>query len=174
MRNISFLLLWLSLCLGGLIYFAMQQLRLFDPDNALQLSMMSTDFERRIEAHFKDKLGQLQNTGVHIQAEGCPCNLANNKHVARLDKQFDQLSFKTVKLSEEQADLPPHFLPSTPALILFNGEGKLRYFGPYSSGYFCNSANSLVDSILDKVAKNVQRTPFIVSDSMGCYCHHSV
>lgn len=173
MRNILLLVSWICLCLAALTYFALQQLRHFDPDNSLHISAMSTEFERQVEAHFKAKLGNVESTGIHIQAENCRCNFANNRHVDRLDKQLNQLSFRSVKLTTEQADLPTQILPSAPAILIFNSEGKLSYFGPYSSGYFCNSANSLVDKLLARIATNLQQTPFIVSDSEGCYCNNT-
>jgi hypothetical protein len=59
-----------------------------------------------------------------------------------------------------------------PAVAVIDKASKLRYFGPYSSGMFCNQGDGLVEPFI----KNRQTTATgatIISQSQGCYCNQN-
>nr|WP_281362588.1 DUF6436 domain-containing protein [Marinifaba aquimaris] len=62
------------------------------------------------------------------------------------------------------------WLPSTPAIVMFDETEKLVYLGPYSEGWLCNSANSLVESLLPRLSKTVGSIAIVHSQAKGCYC----
>ncbi|MOA55547.1 hypothetical protein D3C78_1793600 [compost metagenome] len=60
-------------------------------------------------------------------------------------------------------------LPAVPAVGIWDREGRLAYFGPYSEGAVCNSANSFIEPILEALLANrpVQAVSTLAS---GCFC----
>lgn len=60
-------------------------------------------------------------------------------------------------------------ITSSPAIAIWDHQGKLAYFGPYSEGLVCNSQNSFVEPILQALSAN---RPVSATHTMavGCYC----
>ena len=61
------------------------------------------------------------------------------------------------------------FLPSTPAIIIYNDSGDLLYLGPYSTGYLCMPGNGLVEELIPRMDENTGEQ-VIMSLTNGCYC----
>jgi len=60
-------------------------------------------------------------------------------------------------------------IPASPAVAIWDRNGKLAYFGPYSEGLTCNSSNSFIEPILQALEDNrpVSATHTL---AIGCYC----
>ncbi|CAM3820806.1 DUF6436 domain-containing protein [Pseudomonas reidholzensis] len=119
---------------------------------------------------------------VHFWDPACPCNVGNQQHLGELLDHFTPLgvSFHLAQKPGSHgqllasldaiAHLPgSEHLPASPAVAIWDRQGRLAYFGPYSEGAVCNSSNSFIEPILRALLEDRQ-----VSASntlaVGCYC----
>lgn len=60
-------------------------------------------------------------------------------------------------------------MPASPAVAIWDRQGHLAYFGPYSEGAVCNAANSFIEPILTAL---LDGRPVSASNTLaiGCYC----
>ena len=127
---------------------------------------------------------------VHFWDPDCPCHLETNAHLnylIGLYKYNKEVVFYSVRkpgttgelealLKGKLNELPGipgmETLPASPAVAIFDRDGKLAYAGPYSEGLVCNSANSFVEPVLNALTDG---KPVVAPNSMavGCYCDWS-
>jgi len=60
-------------------------------------------------------------------------------------------------------------IPASPAVAIWDRQGQLAYFGPYSEGAVCTSSNSFIEPILDAL---IAEHPVNASNTLavGCFC----
>lgn len=123
---------------------------------------------------------------VHFWDPACPCNVGNQQHLSDLVAQFSGaggVDFYAVRKPGSQGQLPAtldaikplNSLPgaerisASPAVAIWDRQGRLAYFGPYSEGLVCNSKNSFIEPILQAL---LQDRPVSATHTMavGCYC----
>ncbi|WP_460417586.1 DUF6436 domain-containing protein [Pseudomonas sp. microsymbiont 2] len=122
---------------------------------------------------------------VHFWDPACPCNVGNQQHLGELVAHFAPLGVRfhvlqkpgshgrlpvTLDALEPLASLPgSEHLPATPAVAIWDRDGRLAYFGPYSEGAVCNSSNSFIEPILKALneGRQVQASNTL---AVGCYC----
>ncbi|NWL76316.1 thiol-disulfide isomerase [Pseudomonas taiwanensis] len=122
---------------------------------------------------------------VHFWDPACPCNAGNQQHLAELIQRFapQGVTFHAVQKPGSKGQLPPGLealqplatmpgseqLPAVPAVGIWDRDGRLAYFGPYSEGAVCNSANSFIEPILEALIDN---RPVSASSTLaaGCFC----
>lgn len=122
---------------------------------------------------------------VHFWDPACPCNAGNQQHLAELLQRFaDQgVSFYALQKPGTRGQLPKQLsglqtldtfpgatsLPASPAVGIWDENGRLVYIGPYSEGAVCNSGNSFIEPILEAV---VAGRPVNATNSLavGCFC----
>ena len=101
---------------------------------------------------------------VHFWDPACPCNVGNQQHLAELLARFAPLGvqFFAVQKPGSHGQLPATLqalrplatppgaeaLPASPAVAIWDRQGRLAYFGPYSEGAVCSSANSFIEPVL--------------------------
>lgn len=170
-----------ALCAAGLWWaydsFQSRYLRAFDNQTAL----FSGD---RLQLH-----ATIAGPGpirlVHFWDPACPCNVGNQQHLAELIEQFaaQGVDFYVVQKPGSRGQLPTtlsalkplanfpgaEHLPASPAVAIWDRQGKLAYFGPYSEGATCNSSNSFIEPILLALSQGraVNATHTM---AVGCYC----
>jgi hypothetical protein len=123
---------------------------------------------------------------VHFWDPACPCNLGNQQHLAELMAEFKPLGvhFYALQKPLSHGQLPPilkglHSLttlpgstlvPASPAVAIWDQQGNLAYFGPYSEGATCNSSNSFIEPILRALiaGRSVNATHSL---AVGCFCN---
>ncbi|AOE82811.1 DUF6436 domain-containing protein [Pseudomonas sp. TCU-HL1] len=122
---------------------------------------------------------------VHFWDPACPCNAGNQQHLAELIQRFaaQGVAFYALQKAGSKGQLPPGLealqplsevpgaeqLPAVPAVGIWDRDGRLAYFGPYSEGAVCNSANSFIEPILEALIGN--RTVSAGSTlAAGCFC----
>jgi len=123
---------------------------------------------------------------VHFWDPACPCNVGNQEHLSQLVEHFagaNGVDFYAVQKPGTHGQLPSTLsaikplasLPgaervtSSPAVAIWDRQGKLAYFGPYSEGLVCNSQNSFIEPIL--LALKADRTVSATHTmAVGCYC----
>ncbi len=122
---------------------------------------------------------------VHFWDPACPCNVGNQQHLGELVEHFAPLgvSFHVLQRPGSHGQLPANLaalkplaslpgseqLPATPAVAIWDRDGHLAYFGPYSEGAVCNSSNSFIEPILTALneGRRVQSSNTL---AVGCYC----
>ena len=122
---------------------------------------------------------------VHFWDPACPCNVGNQQHLSELIAHFapQGVAFYAVQKPGSQGKLPADLsqmtyldslpgaeqIPASPAVAIWDRDGKLAYFGPYSEGLTCNSSNSFIEPILQALSENrpVNATHTL---AVGCYC----
>lgn len=122
---------------------------------------------------------------VHFWDPACPCNVGNQQHLGDLIAQFaDQgVAFYVVQKPGSQGLLAANLaslqtldnlpgsehLPASPAVAIWDRQGNLAYFGPYSEGAVCNASNSFIEPILKALlaGRKVNASNTL---AVGCYC----
>jgi hypothetical protein len=176
------LLAWFSALTGAFLWFNAQYIRAF------QVPLLE---ERTAE--FKGELLRLPAalTGpgpirlVHFWDPICPCNLGNQQHLAELMRTYARrgVHFYLVQKPGTQGRLPEDLkalepltampgverLPVSPAVAIWDRQGNLAYFGPYSEGATCNAGNSFIEPVLEALVagRQVKATNTV---TVGCYC----
>ena len=164
---------WVGLTIGGLVYSSMQSQRDFDPQQTFAFAAMASEYPQAIVVSMSKQYPALTKTVVHIQQEDCSCNFSNNIHADRIDDKLDKFRYRSLHVSASSfpADI---VLPSLPAIMIFDEQGGLGYFGPYSSGYFCSTNSAIVDRFLDNILLNTHLGSSVVSEGYGCYCPNKI
>jgi hypothetical protein len=122
---------------------------------------------------------------VHFWDPGCPCNVGNQQHLTELVQGFAPrgVQFYAVQKAGSRGRLPEQLkalqplaalpgsegLPASPAVAIWDQQGDLAYFGPYSEGALCTSANSFIEPILEALMAGRP----VRADSnlaVGCFC----
>ncbi len=128
---------------------------------------------------------------VHFWDPTCPCNVGNQQHLIELIERFggaDEngrfgVDFYSVQKPGTHGQLPSTLdkikplnsfpgaegITASPAVAIWDRQGQLAYFGPYSEGLTCNSNNSFIEPILQALSNN-QSVSAIHSMAVGCYC----
>lgn len=124
---------------------------------------------------------------VHFWDPACTvCNRETGAHLRYLTTMYRRagIDFYAVRRPGSTGELPDYLkgrlqelptltgveqIPASPAVAIWDREGHLAYAGPYSIGMVCNSANSFVEPILDRlVAGQTVRPRGLLA--VGCYC----
>ncbi|MDF3933543.1 DUF6436 domain-containing protein [Pseudomonas citronellolis] len=121
---------------------------------------------------------------VHFWDPACPCNIANQQHLASLIKRFEargvdfyafrkpgtqgRLASELWGLKTIEFPVPPP-IAASPSVAVWDRDGKLAYFGPYSEGATCTSANSFIEPVIQALVdgRKVQSPSTLAT---GCYC----
>lgn len=122
---------------------------------------------------------------VHFWDPACPCNVGNQQHLTELLASYvpQGVAFYSVRKPGTQGQLPATLnaikplatlpgadhLSASPAVAIWDRNGQLAYFGPYSEGTTCNASNSFIEPILQALSNN---RPVKATHTMavGCYC----
>ena len=122
---------------------------------------------------------------VHFWDPACPCNVGNQQHLGELIEQYAPQGRRVLRPAKAwqprpTARQPAHMktltalpgadqVPASPAVGIWDRNGKLAYFGPYSEGLTCNSSNSFIEPILKALGagREVNATHTL---AVGCYC----
>lgn len=122
---------------------------------------------------------------VHFWDPACPCNVGNQQHLGELLDHFGPLGVEFTVLQKPGSHglLPASLtrlypmaglagseqLPASPAVAIWDRDGHLAYFGPYSEGAVCNSGNSFIEPVLKALMED---RPVHASNTLavGCYC----
>ncbi|WP_442118618.1 DUF6436 domain-containing protein [Pseudomonas sp. SAS7] len=122
---------------------------------------------------------------VHFWDPACPCNVGNQQHLGDLISQFagHGVTFHVLQKPGSHGQLPANLtalkpianlpgsehLPASPAVAIWDRQGRLAYFGPYSEGAVCNASNSFIEPIL-KALLDGRQVSASNTLAVGCYC----
>lgn len=123
---------------------------------------------------------------VHFWDPQCPCHKETDAHLNYLISlyRFSGVEFYSVQKPGSEGEMLPFLrgkltpleslegmesIPASPAIAIWDQQGRLAYAGPYSEGLVCNSSNSFVEPILDALSAN-RSVSAANTMSVGCYC----
>ncbi|MBC9252654.1 thiol-disulfide isomerase [Pseudomonas alcaligenes] len=169
--------LWLAAMLAAYWWFEVRYIRPF----ADQATLFSG-----AELRLPDELaGPGPIRVVHFWDPACPCNVGNQQHLGELLQTYVPrgVAFYAVQKPGSHGRLPDNLqalkplaelpgstgLPASPAVAIWDRDGRLAYFGPYSEGALCTSSNSFIEPILE--ALSAGRPVRAESNlAVGCFC----
>ncbi|HIQ45096.1 DUF6436 domain-containing protein [Ectopseudomonas khazarica] len=173
--------LFVLACLVGLLlayrWFETRYLRTFD-ERAAVFSGAALQLPAALSGPGEIRL-------VHFWDPACPCNVGNQQHLAELIEHYAPrgVQFHVVQKPGSRGRLPAELaalqpieempgsaeLPASPAVAIWDREGQLAYFGPYSEGLVCNSSNSFIEPILEalEAGRKVDASNTL---AVGCFC----
>lgn len=103
---------------------------------------------------------------LSLYEPGCLCNLVSKRHETALQQLANQLKVDFYRVDASQMNLP-----STPALLILDAQGKVQFFGPFGFGAFCTQdSTSYAQKQLASIANNYQTDPIYSLSGNGCYC----
>lgn len=170
-------LFWLAAVLAALWWFQARYIRPFDERTELFVGS-----QLRLPAELAGP-GAIRL--VHFWDPACPCNVGNQQHLGELVQEFAPrgVQFYSVRKAGTEGRLPDHLqalqalsalpgsesLPASPAVAIWNQQGELAYFGPYSEGALCTSSNSFIEPILEALVAG-RRVQADGGLAVGCFC----
>lgn len=112
---------------------------------------------------------------LHFVDPQCPCSRFSVPHIAELETRYqNQVKFVDVHTAKHYKAaatdaLPLRSVPAGPAVAIWDRNGRLAYFGPYSGGAVCGQGTDFVAATLAALAigKNPQ---WINHEAVGCFC----
>ena len=174
-------LLWGAAMLAAFWWFEARYLRTFD-ERAAVFSGAELQLPAALSGPGEIRL-------VHFWDPACPCNVGNQQHLAELIAHYapQGVQFHVVRKPGSQGRLPAELaalqvidelpgsanLPASPAVAIWDKQGQLAYFGPYSEGLTCNSSNSFIEPILEALAAG-RRVDASNTLAVGCFCDWKV
>ena len=183
---------WLACMAGAFWYFELGNQRSFESaDTALfDASQRESTAEAWLHEHAKPApdLTPSKATVVYVYRADCPCNRFTEPHLAKIVARYRSEGVRFVSASTAlsvaapapvgpsglrridstvEAELP--WVDATPAALVYNGDGKLIYYGPYSNTAECGSSGGLVERVLDRALRGESQSPQRFYGG-GCFC----
>ncbi|WP_017446973.1 DUF6436 domain-containing protein [Gayadomonas joobiniege] len=159
--------IWLAALLLLLWFSFNKRLVEFDPHGQLGQAILQPEFDQ----NFANLISTERNRRIfHIRAGGCQCNWIASRHINSVAALADQNNYinQTIELTNDST--LAKIIPSTPAVAVFDDNGRLAYFGPYAAGAWCSPGQGLVESFL-KTGQHLQKQgASILTEVKGCYC----
>lgn len=163
------LALWALGLLVAMLAYSQTQLQLFDP--AMTLSQAASgptfddDFVKLLEAE-----GVGPGSIVHLESSaGCYCNSLTAPHVRQLSAALDE-NYQLHRLSVDTAPRLQPLITTFPAVAVIDKQRRLRYLGPYASGYGCFTGKTLVEVIARTATAQSPLGAMVNTTAEGCFC----
>lgn len=169
--GVGFLAIWLLLSFFAFFVLA------YTGESKLQVYKLAADptaLVSELEAAYeRSQFSAAPYHLVHFSDPQCECDADANTHLASLKHNFPDLKiWRQESLREADSTLWPR-LDQVPAAALYDHQGNLVYFGPYSSGPTCGSGFNFVEQLLASMP-NHQSAPrpsvWVNELALGCFC----
>ena len=168
------LVVWLISMIIGLMYYSLSRLVAFDPEYRLLDNAVSVDFSNHLTKALLKQYGSVSGKAFHFYDNGCFCNRLAQQHISEVKSQVKGRGFENNSININEFEQFNHFIPSTPAVVLFNNRGDLIFLGPYSTGYLCTAGNGFVEQLIDRMQQDAVDKSIIISVAKGCYCNNNL
>lgn len=101
-------------------------------------------------------------TVVHVAAGECSCSRNAERHLAEIAARYRPRRVAFLRAR-------PDWVAATPAALVFDANGHLVYFGPYSDEADCGTSGGFVERTLDALLDRTARAP-VRPLGIGCFC----
>lgn len=162
-------LFWASTLLAAVIYLSTEKIKSFDHNQQLAVLMADMAFDQRFSDYLTAKNIELKNTVIQFTARNCFCQTIAQPHINSVKKLANHNRYHHITLSVDEHQQLRHFIPSIPAVAVFNKTGVLTYLGPYSTGMYCSPNQGLVEKFIPAKDHTIGAT--IINEAQGCYCN---
>ena len=164
--------IWATSLLLGIFYSAQAKLSFFDPNSELAMNMQDIAFDSRLSQLLQENGVQVQNAVVHFTAEHCFCQRIAKRHIRSVKHLAQSQHYQNIEVSISRFTQLEGYIPSVPAIAVFNADAKLHYLGPYSTGLFCAPQKGLVERFIQQKSQagNMVLGANIIHEASGCYC----
>jgi len=151
---------WLCAMVFAFWWFEYRHWQLFDAKNVLFNGQQLSLLQQRLTP-------SPITTVVHFSDDTCPCSRYSEPHIQKLQPLLKKA--RQITLGPKDALMKNVFIPATPSVAVWDAQGELAYFGPYSSGMMCGSGQDFVSRVMDSLA-NTKNPKWINTAAVGCYC----
>lgn len=166
-------LAWAVCLLSAVLYAAQSKIKPFDPNSKLAMAMHDLTFEAQLSQLFASRGIVTNNTVVHFVTSQCVCQRIASAHINSVKQLATSQDFNNMEISVANWHELGNFIPSVPAIAVFDDEAKLHYLGPYSTGLFCAPQEGLVEKFIVNTAPSQPSKSLgasIIHEANGCYC----
>lgn len=148
----------------------------------------------RVEEWYRSNYGTASQAGasfkltlIHLYNPECGCNRFAEPNLQRLVEHYAALGVRFLAapahglaanaaaplglpvISAKYSTLVAAGVKSSPAALIFDVNGRLVYYGPYSDSAWCGSTGNLVEPVLDRALSGLA-TVKRPRASRGCFC----
>ncbi len=163
------LAIWALSLMAAMLVYSQRQLTEFDPQMVLSQAAASADFDQRFTALLTAR-GVSPGSIVHLQnREGCYCNDLTEPHSRQLNALLGD-NYQFTRLSLNNAPKLSALITTYPAVAIIDDNRRLRYLGPYATGYGCYTGATLVDFIAGTATNPAPLGAVVNSHAQGCFC----
>ena len=162
--------LWFVIMFMGLMFYTTARMVDFDPESALLDKSLEPEFYSELKSRLQADFGAVEGRAFHFSEDGCFCQIVATQHISDVKNMIQAETKKNISVSVTDYPELISYLPSTPAIAIFNEVGNLVYIGPYSVGYLCTVGNGLVEELIPRMNESVA-DPIVMSLARGCYCN---
>ena len=163
------IVVWAVCLLLGITYLSLLKVKDFDPNGELSRQAMDISFDAKLLSYIQANAEINKNAVIHFEKDACFCQHVAAPHITSVKKLAARIEMSNQTIVIKNGDLA--LIPSVPAVAVIDGQGVLRYFGPYSTGMFCTEGSGVVEKfITSRDAGYHSIGTNILSDAKGCYC----
>ncbi|MCY7297089.1 DUF6436 domain-containing protein [Alteromonas sp. a30] len=146
----------------------MSKISPFDPHSELASNMADMTFDNRLRDTLIRHGIDVHNTVVHFTQAHCVCAQIAQRHINSVKQRASAQSYNNVQVSLNQLLALKAFIPSIPAVAVFNKNAQLSYLGPYSTGLYCSPNEGIVEKFIPSQDHLIGAN--IMHEAQGCYC----
>jgi len=186
------LILWLAGSAAGFWFMEISDWRSFKPADAA--GAFDAVDASQVERWYRSNIGVEPRAGaaakftlIHLYNPACRCNRFTEPHLKRLIERYQargvrflaaparayaataKTPFELPAIRSEDGALARAGVNSSPAALIFDADGRLLYYGPYSDSAWCGSAGALVEPVLDRAFSGLAPVMGLRA-SRGCFC----
>jgi len=106
---------------------------------------------------------------MHFIDPACPCTRYSLPHIADLENTWKDGGIRfTTQYAGAEAPGFEVAVPASPAVAIWNSDGELTYFGPYTSGQYCGQGEDIVQQHLEVPEQSEGQ--WTNQEAVGCFC----
>lgn len=108
---------------------------------------------------------------AHFSDSECVCNRYSKQHRESLQPVLENTQQYVIK--PDMAQSLNIQIAASPSVAIWDSQGKLAYYGPYSSGVICGQGTDFVIRVTQQLTQN-HNPEWINMLGLGCFCpwHH--
>lgn len=140
---LTVLVSWLALSTLAMYYFVFADYGEFDPEQ----QWLGWNPPANLGTQLELSSNAAQWSIVHVQDAECSCNSYLQSHLRDITNAHPKVT--QLNISVENLQGYGFVVPAAPMALIFQGQ-QLIYAGPYASGPFCATENSLISDLLSQ------------------------
>lgn len=158
------IIVWLVTMLLGFWWFEYRYWQSFMGSNVTFNGALLKSLYKKINA---DNNYLPEVTVVHFTDKDCPCSSYSREHIKNLQPVLE--GSQQYVFTPKDSIMTGISIPAIPSVAVWDKQGTLAYFGPYSSGAVCGLGDDFVTRVLNELKKKIN-PQWINMLGIGCYC----